>query len=85
MTDVPDLPNFSHFHDEYRQDVGGKVSVEGDIRTAFFKSWDPANDEYVGLFSEECDKRLKDGPPMVSAKLVIPYPPGFPILARDGR
>ncbi|CAM5223630.1 hypothetical protein [Alishewanella longhuensis] len=80
MTDVPDLPNFSHFHDEYRQDVGGKVSVEGDIRTAFFKSWDPANDEYVGLFSEECDKRLKDGPPMVSAKLVIPYPPGFPIL-----
>jgi arginine decarboxylase len=80
MTDVPDLPNFSHFHDEYRQDVGGKVSVEGDIRTAFFKSWDPANDEYVALFSEECDKRLKEGPPMVSAKLVIPYPPGFPIL-----
>jgi arginine decarboxylase len=32
------------------------------------------------LFSEECDKRLKEGPPMVSAKLVIPYPPGFPIM-----
>lgn len=80
MTDVPDLPNFSHFHDTYREDVNQKASVEGDIRTAFFKSWDLANNEYVGLFSEECDKRLKDGPPMVSAKLVIPYPPGFPIL-----
>lgn len=80
MTDVPDLPNFSYFHDEYRSDVGGNPSVEGDIRTAFFKSWDTSNNEYVGLFSEECDKRLKEGPPMVSAKLVIPYPPGFPIM-----
>ena len=22
MTDVPDLPNFSHFHDAFRQDAG---------------------------------------------------------------
>lgn len=79
MTDVPDLPNFSHFHEVYRHDVGG-IAVEGDIRAAFFKSWSPENSEYVGLFSEECDKRLREGPPMVSAKLVIPYPPGFPIL-----
>ncbi|WP_394424276.1 ornithine decarboxylase [Vreelandella stevensii] len=79
MTDVPDLPNFSHFHEAYRHDVDG-VAVEGDIRTAFFKSWSPESSEYVGLFSEECDKRLREGPPMVSAKLVIPYPPGFPIL-----
>lgn len=80
MTDVPDLPNFSMFHEAFRQDVNGAVAVEGDIRTAFFKSWDARNTEYVGLNSEECDRRLKDGPPMVSAKLVIPYPPGFPIL-----
>ena len=26
------------------------------------------------------DQRLKDGPPLVSANLVIPYPPGFPIM-----
>jgi len=25
-------------------------------------------------------KRLKNGPEMVSAKFVIPYPPGFPIM-----
>jgi arginine decarboxylase len=31
MTDVPDLPNFSHFHDAFRKDVG-KTTNEGDIR-----------------------------------------------------
>lgn len=80
MTDVPDLPNFSAFDAKFRNDVNGQVAVEGDIRTAFYKSWDESNTEYVGLNSPECDQRLKDGPPMVSAKLVIPYPPGFPIL-----
>ena len=29
---------------------------------------------------KEMDDRLKNGPEMVSAKFVIPYPPGFPIL-----
>lgn len=80
MKDVPELPNFSEFHPAFRKDVGGVPAVEGDIRSAFFQSWDASNIEYVGLNSEECDRRLKDGPPMVSAKLVIPYPPGFPIL-----
>ena len=30
--------------------------------------------------SKEIDERLKNGPEMVSAKFVIPYPPGFPIM-----
>lgn len=80
MDDVPDLPNFSHFHESFRIDVNGAPAVEGDIRSAFFLSWDTRNTEYVGLNSEECDRRLQEGIPMVSAKLVIPYPPGFPIL-----
>lgn len=80
MTDVPDLPNFSHFHASYREDVDGRPAVEGDIRTAFFRSWNPSNCEFISLNGEECDRRLREGPPMVSAKLVIPYPPGFPIL-----
>lgn len=33
-----------------------------------------------GLHSNEIDDRLKNGPPLVSAKFVIPYPPGFPIM-----
>ena len=28
----------------------------------------------------EIDKRLKNGPELVSANFVIPYPPGFPIM-----
>ncbi len=32
------------------------------------------------LNSKEIDERLKNGPEMVSAKFVIPYPPGFPIM-----
>ena len=36
--------------------------------------------EYVPLFGSECDARLRDGPEMVSANFVIPYPPGFPIM-----
>ena len=34
MEDVPDLPNFSRFHDGYRDDPGSTTS-EGNMRTAF--------------------------------------------------
>ena len=53
---------------------------EGDMRSAFFGAYDPSLCEYVPLFRAECDRRLKDGPEMVSANFVIPYPPGFPIM-----
>jgi arginine decarboxylase len=79
MRDVPDLPNFSRFHDVFRGDAGETTS-EGDMRTAFYGAYDPAGCEYVGLNSPECDRRLKEGPEMVSANFVIPYPPGFPIM-----
>jgi arginine decarboxylase len=79
MTDVPDLPNFSHFHEVFRGDAG-RTTPEGDIRTAFFGAYDPSICEYVPLFGAECDRRLTDGPEMVSANFVIPYPPGFPIM-----
>ena len=36
--------------------------------------------EYVPLLGAECDRRLREGPEMVSANFVIPYPPGFPIM-----
>lgn len=79
MEDVPDLPNFSRFHDVFRGDAGETTS-EGDMRTAFYGAYDPAGCEYVGLNSAECDRRLAEGPEMVSANFVIPYPPGFPIM-----
>jgi arginine decarboxylase len=79
MTDVPDLPNFSHFHDAYRQDAGKRTN-EGDIRSGFYAAYDAAGCEYIRLADPEIDRRLKDGPDLVSANFVIPYPPGFPIM-----
>ena len=43
-------------------------------------AYDAANCEYVKLHSKEIDDRLAKGPELVSAKFVIPYPPGFPIM-----
>ena len=79
MTDVPDLPNFSHFHDAFRKDAGERTN-EGDIRGGFYAAYDAAGCEYIRLADPEIDRRLKNGPDLVSANFVIPYPPGFPIM-----
>jgi arginine decarboxylase len=79
MTDVPDLPNFSHFHDGFRADAGDRTN-EGDIRSGFFAAYDATGCEYLRLNDPEIDRRLKSGPDLVSANFVIPYPPGFPIM-----
>ena len=79
MMDVPDLPNFSHFHDAYRKDAGKRTN-EGDIRGGFYAAYNAEGCEYIRLRDPEIDKRLKEGPDLVSANFVIPYPPGFPIM-----
>jgi arginine decarboxylase len=79
MTDVPDLPNFSHFHDAFRHGAGRRTN-EGDIRSGFYAAYDSEGCEYIRLFDPEIDRRLKNGPELVSASFVIPYPPGFPIM-----
>jgi len=79
MTDVPNLPNFSCFFERFREDPSSKTS-EGDMRSAFFAAYREEQCEHLKLSSPEIDKRLKDGPELVSANFVIPYPPGFPIM-----
>jgi arginine decarboxylase len=79
MTDVPDLPTFSSFFDRFREDPASRTS-EGDMRTAFFAAYREAQCEHIKLTSLEIDKRLREGPALVSANFVIPYPPGFPIM-----
>jgi len=79
MHDVPDLPNFSCFHDSFRENAKSGTS-EGDMRSAFFGAYREEQCEHLKLASAEIDKRLKEGPPLVSANFVIPYPPGFPIM-----
>src|SRR5437660_1766677 len=79
MEDVPDLPNFSRFHDGYRENPGS-ITLEGDMRGAFFAAYEEDDCEYLPLMSPTIDERLKSGPELVSANFVIPYPPGFPIM-----
>jgi arginine decarboxylase len=79
VEDVPDLPNFSRFHDAFRENPKSKTA-EGHMREAFYLAYDAAALEYVKLNSKDVEERLKNGPEMVSAKFVIPYPPGFPIM-----
>jgi arginine decarboxylase len=79
MTDVPNLPNFSSFYSRFREDPSSTTS-EGDVRSAFFGAYREEQCEHLKLFSPEIDKRLKEGPELVSANFVIPYPPGFPIM-----
>ena len=40
----------------------------------------PAVGLLIRLADSEIDRRLKNGPDLVSANFVIPYPPGFPIM-----
>ena len=79
MTDVPDLPNLSHYHDGFRGDAGDRTN-EGDIRSGYYDAYDKEGCENIRLNDPEIDRRLDDGPDLVSANFVIPYPPGFPIM-----
>ena len=77
--DLPPLPDFSRFHDRFRPDPGSDTT-EGDMRTAFFLSYDDTACDYLGLDDGSIDARMAEGQDVVSAMFVIPYPPGFPIL-----
>ena len=79
MEDVPDLPDFSAFHDSFREDPAG-ITGEGDVRAGFFGGYREEQCEHLKLSDPQIDRRLQEGPPLVSANFVIPYPPGFPIM-----
>jgi arginine decarboxylase len=79
VTNVPDLPDFSRFHDAFRSDPAG-TTPEGQIREAFFMAYRDELCEHVKINSPDIERRLEKGPDLVSANFVIPYPPGFPIM-----
>ena len=75
------LPDFSAFHDAFRPDTSTDPAVrtpEGDVRRAFFLSYDDALCEY--LLPDQVREKLEAGHDVVSATFVTPYPPGFPVL-----
>jgi arginine decarboxylase len=76
VQDVPPLPDFSRFHDAFRDDAATR---EGDIRSAFFLAYDENNCDYLDLHGG-IEAVMDAGREVVSASFIIPYPPGFPIL-----
>ena len=76
---LPPLPDFSRFHPMFSS---GKErgTPEGDIRLAYFLSYDERLCDYLRIDTDAIDKELESGRDVVSAGFVIPYPPGFPIL-----
>ncbi len=75
----PPLPNFSAFHSAFRVNAGGASDTrDGQMRQAFFLSYDDANCEYIDM--DDAARAIQAGRELVSALFVIPYPPGFPIL-----
>lgn len=79
MEDVPDLPNFSRFHEVFRDNAKSATS-EGHMRAAFFTAYREEDCEHLKMNDPQVDARIAKGPPLVSANFVIPYPPGFPIM-----
>ncbi|MGL6214712.1 MAG: ornithine decarboxylase, partial [Billgrantia desiderata] len=75
--ELPPLPDFSRFHDAFRQ---RSETPEGDIRRAYFLSYDEENTEYLRFDNGELQAEMRAGRDVVSASFVIPYPPGFPVL-----
>ncbi len=78
-TELPPLPDFSRFHPMF---CPGKEhgTPDGDIRVAYFLSYDERFCDYLRIDDQSIDRELAQGRDVVSAGFVIPYPPGFPIL-----
>jgi arginine decarboxylase len=74
------LPDFTGFHHAFLDHAGAgdHPTPEGDVRRAFFLSYDESRCEY--LQADEVGQRMEAGQPVVSATFVTPYPPGFPVL-----
>jgi arginine decarboxylase len=72
------LPDFSGFHRVFLDHSGSQPTPEGDVRRAFYLSYDDTNCEY--LTGEQIEERMDAGADIVSATYVTPYPPGFPVL-----
>ncbi len=71
------LPDFSGFHPSFT-DGPGQTTPEGDVRRAFYLSYNDTYCEY--LKPDEVEQRVANGDQIVSTTDVTPYPPGYPIL-----
>ena len=78
MTDVPDLPNFSHFHEVFRGDAGTDTP-EGDMRTRLLRRLStPESANTCRCSAPRCDERLREGPEHGLGQLRHPLSAGLP-------
>jgi arginine decarboxylase len=75
---LPPLPRFSRFHPAFVDDRRCDTP-EGDMRAAFFQSYDEESCEHLRL-DGSVSRAMTGGRTVVSAAFVTPYPPGFPVL-----
>ena len=71
------LPDFSGFHPSFT-DGTGAPTPEGDVRRAYYLSYNDSYCEY--LTPDEVEQRVDNGDQVVSTTYVTPYPPGYPVL-----
>jgi arginine decarboxylase len=71
------LPDFSGFHSSF-QDSPQEATGEGDVRRAYYLSYNDSYCEY--LMPDEAEQRVENGDQVVSTTYVTPYPPGYPVL-----
>jgi arginine decarboxylase len=71
------LPDFSGFHPSFADGHQARTP-EGDVRRAFYLSYNDSYCEY--LMPEEVEQRMANGEQVVSTTYVTPYPPGYPVL-----
>ena len=74
---IAPLPHFSGFHPAFLSQ-SDPPTPEGDVRRAFFLSYDHTMCEY--LPADDIEEKMENGESVVSATFVTPYPPGFPVL-----
>src|SRR5206468_1743920 len=60
MHDVPDLPDFTCFHNGFREQPASATS-EGDMRAAFFGAYREEQCEHLKIFGADMDRRLREG------------------------
>jgi arginine decarboxylase len=76
------LPDFSGFHPAFTDGISvngqGPSTSEGDLRRAFYRSYNDSYCEY--LTQDEAEQRVEGGDQVVSTTYVTPYPPGYPVL-----
>lgn len=74
----PALPDFTSFHPFFRCPLASATSA-GNYRKAYSLARQPGTTDYL-LPTEEAANQVDAGRLVVSAGIVTPYPPGFPVL-----